>query len=178
MANIEKYLPIKFEEIEEFKNLCLAENPEFEKMEIDRNKWLNNKFPTKADLDGIKIFEKILDITPKSFDSLEDRRFRVLSKLNERLPYTWIQLHRMVAAICGWNGYVMTLEDFILMVYLSLDNMNKTQAVLNMLRDVLPMNICIDIEECAKQFIRPTVYPYQKVIVDIMTFPLPEEEVG
>lgn len=172
MANIEKYLPDRFKEIEEFENLCLAENPEFGVIEKRREKWLNNKFPALADLDGLKLYEKILDITPNSFDSVEDRRFRILSKLNERLPYTWVRLHRMIAAICGWDGYEMTLEDYILTVYLSLDSMSKTQAVLDVLRDVLPMNIFIGIEEAAKQFPKLSLYSYYTNSLDVTIVPL------
>lgn len=171
MANIEKYLPDRFAEIEEFMSLCKAENPEFDNMGEIRKKWLNNRFPKEADLDGIKLYEEILEIKPLENDTIEDRRFRILTKLNERLPYTWIQLHRMLAAICGWDGYELKLEDFIITVYLSLDSMSKTNAVLDMLRDVLPMSIFIDIEETVEQFLKAPVYSYYQSTGNITIVP-------
>ena len=171
MANIEQYLPGRMAQIKEFMDLCLAENPEFDDMEAVRKKWLNNKFPTQADEDGIAMFEKILDLHPSDSDTLEDRRFRVLTKLNERLPYTWIQLHRMMAALCGWDGYELKLEHFVLTVYLAMDSRSKLNSVIDMLRDVIPMHILIDIEQAVELFLKVPVYSYSTDIVDIEIVP-------
>ena len=172
MANIEKYLPGRFSQIEEFMSMCLSQNPEFENMEEIREKWLKNKFPTEADLDGIKIFEKILDIQPGANDSLEDRRFNVLTRLNQKLPYTWIQLHRMMAALCGWEGYELKLEDFILTVYLAMDSQPKLHAVIDLLADVLPMHILINIIQAINWVteVKARAYTIEDMNVDIVPY--------
>lgn len=162
MANIEKYLPSRFQDIEEFMSLCLAEDPEFDNMAKIRVKWLNNKFPREADLDGIKIFEKILELKPLDTDTIEDRRERIIAKLNARLPYTWIQLHRMMAAICGWEGYTLHLEDFVLLVYLSLENNDKIRFVIDLLYEVLPMHIMIRIERAIDEYNKIAIRSYSK----------------
>ena len=164
MANIEKYLPSRFQDIEEFMSLCLAEDPEFDNMAKIRVKWLNNKFPREADLDGIKIFEKILELKPLDTDTIEDRRERIIAKLNARLPYTWIQLHRMMAAICGWEGYTLHLEDFVLLVYLSLENNDKIRFVIDLLYEVLPMHIMIRIERAIDEYNKIAIRSYSKNI--------------
>lgn len=177
MANIEKHLPYRFAKIEEFVELCKAENPEFENMEAIREKWLANKFPTEADLDGIKIWETILDITPGEHASIEDRRFNILTKLNARLPYTWAQLHRMMAAICGKEGYELELKDFVLMVYLSMDSSSKLYAVYDMLIEVLPMNILIDIEQHLEQIahMKSRSYNLNNLYIQIVPYQIREK---
>lgn len=172
MAHIENYLPYRLAQITEFKDLCLAENPEFDGMDQVREKWLKNKFPTEADLDGIKIFEKILDLHPADTDTVEDRRFKVLSNLNERLPYSWIQLHRMLAAICGWDGYELKLEHFILTVYLAMDSHSKLNSVISMLQNVLPMHLLINIEQAIDAFTRFYIRSYSINNLEIEIDPL------
>lgn len=143
MANIERFLPIKLREIEEFTEFCLAQNPEFDEVRELREKWMKNKFPWEADEDGIKVWEKILGIKPSINSNLESRRSMVIAKLNERLPYTYIQLHRMMAAICGWDGFDLKLKDFVLMAVIAMDVPERYAAVKDMLMDVLPAHIFI-----------------------------------
>lgn len=49
-------------------------------------------------------------------DTLDDRRFRVLTRLNEELPYTLPQLRVILESLCGAGNYSADVADYTLLV--------------------------------------------------------------
>lgn len=143
----EDYLPTRFHSIKEFYDFCIASDPEFENAQEIKDKGINNRFQDTADINGIRIWEKILNITPNTSDTSEDRRFRIISVLQKRTPYTWSQLHKMMEALCGKDGYELKKGYFTLMVYLAMDSQSQLKSVMQLLREVVPMHILLDITQ-------------------------------
>lgn len=142
----ENYLPSRLSVINEFHDFCVANDPEFDNAGERLAKGLNNRFPDTADIDGVKRWEGILGITPNASDTLEDRRFRILTYFQKRTPYTWPVLHRMMAFLCGEDNYSLEKEeDFILKASISLNSESKLKSVIRMLEEVVPMHILIDL---------------------------------
>lgn len=142
----EEYLPNRFHAIKEFYDFNVANDPEFENAEEIITKNLNNRFPDTADLDGIKIWEKILNIIPEPEDSIEDRRFRITTVFQKRIPYTWSQLHKMMRSICGDEAFELKrTKPFVLEVNLTMDSASKLKSVIQMLEEVVPMHIQINV---------------------------------
>lgn len=169
--NLIERIPDSLKEFEELIEYCKAVNPELKELEDLTIKWTNNKFPTEADEDGIYYFEQVLGLRPNKGESLEDRRFRVLARLNEKTPYTIIQLHRIMAALCGWEGYTLKVEDFILTLTLAMDSNSKLKSVMQMLRRVVPMHILIHVVQSVQYYGRYLLYCYEKLRVDITLLP-------
>ena len=99
------YLPYVVRDYAEFKGISEAEQPEFESAWGSSDDLLNNQFISTAGNLGLSRWEKILGITPKGTDTLEDRRFRILTRLNEELPYTLPQLRNILETLCGSGNY-------------------------------------------------------------------------
>ncbi len=127
----------------EFEEIAAAEDPQFERIYDLIAKWNNNFFPKSADRDGIALFEQLLDITPRPNEDLEIRRYRVIAKLNAKLPYTEIQLRRILGGILGYDGFTLTVKDLVLTISLAERNNNKLQIILELLKEIVPMNILI-----------------------------------
>lgn len=110
------------------------------------NVW-NDQFVNDATENGIKHWEKILKLTPKDTYTLEERRFNVNTRLNEQPVFTMETLKKVLAGMCGENGYSVTLdyENYTLSVKLSLNNENNKEAVKFLLRRMVPANILINI---------------------------------
>lgn len=152
MANLIEYLPDILRDFYEYQELFKAENPEFDTVDDSLLKWRDNLFPKTADMDGIKFFEEMLEIEPVPGDTLEVRRYRVIAKLNSRLPYTEIQLRRMMAAVCGWDGFSLTVSDLVVLVSLSEQNGDKIRVIYDMLRETIPMNLLIEIHQLLNSY--------------------------
>lgn len=79
------YLPYAMRDFKEYEGIMESEQPEFDQAWNNADDLLNNQFISTAGNVGLSRWEKILEITPKGTDSLEDRRFRILTRINEEL---------------------------------------------------------------------------------------------
>lgn len=66
---------------------------------IDRT--LANMFIETADEYGIKRYEDMMDIVPDEEDTLDTRRFRVLTLWNDYVPYTKSELYKRLVKQFG-----------------------------------------------------------------------------
>lgn len=172
----EDKLPARFQSINEFYDFCIAQNPEFENAEAIRDKGLNNVFPQDIDIDGAKLWETALGITPNASDTLEDRKFRILTVLQQRTPYTWAQLHKMMEALCGKDGYELKKGYFTLMVYLAMESVSQLKSVLRMLEEVVPMHIVLDITQLLNYQFNIDIFSYLRNNGEITILPYQQRE--
>ena len=91
-VKLEHYLPPYIQEYREIWKLMQAENPEFQLADDESEKIKNNLFIESCDEKGISRFESIMGIFPLDTDTLESRISRVLTRWNEKLPYTYLYL--------------------------------------------------------------------------------------
>ena len=137
------YLPSFVGEYKEIKAIMNAEQPVFEKVWEDTENVLADQFVSSATEKGIARYEKILGIVPKATYTLEERRFNILARMNEQLPYTMESLKVSLASLCGEDGYALKLntDTYTLTVKLALSNENNIEAVSELLYKMLPANI-------------------------------------
>ena len=104
---------------------------------------LNDQFVSEATNKGLSRWERILNIIPKNTDTLNERRFRILVKLNEQLPYTVKTIREQLDVLCGINGNQLKLDNdgYVVTVKLEKENKNNFQDVRDYLRKVVPANM-------------------------------------
>lgn len=95
------YLPYIVRDYPEFQAVTGSSQTEFEQLWLEADRLLNNQFILTADDTGLSRWEKILNLTPKGTAALDDRRFQVLTRRNERLPYTLPRFRQMLESLCG-----------------------------------------------------------------------------
>ena len=139
------YLPYVIRDYDVYKALMAAEQPEFEFAWDSVNGALNEQFLSTAGEIGISRWEKMLHILPKLTDTLDDRRFRILTKINASLPYTMRNLDVSLKTLCGEDNYTVTLEDYTLTVVIARAAKENFTDVQNMLNNIVPANIQINL---------------------------------
>jgi hypothetical protein len=124
-----------------------SEQPEIEGLWSALEDALKDQFVPEASINGILRLEHILNIAPKGTDSLNDRRFRILARLNEQLPYTFRSLDEKLTTLCGADGYTMELihGDYTLKVRIELVVRAQYDEVDRLLKNIVPANIFIDL---------------------------------
>ncbi|MBS5822397.1 MAG: DUF2313 domain-containing protein [Clostridium argentinense] len=139
------YLPHVLREYEEFKVITNAEDPEFKIIFDVSEKVRNNMFIKYCDLDGIKKYENLLGIRPSNKDTLEDRIFRVLSRWNDRVPYTWKVLIDKLDMLCGKGNYEIKLihNDYTIDLETHLNTPTQMNELLYMLDVMIPCNLIV-----------------------------------
>lgn len=137
------YLPPFIQQYKEIKTIMDAEQFTIEVMWNDTENVFADQFVQDATENGVSRYEKILGITPKGTYTLEERKFNILARMNEQLPYTMKQLHNSLASLVGEDGYTLKLDanSYKLTVKLALSNENNIEAVEQLLYKMLPANI-------------------------------------
>jgi hypothetical protein len=148
LAKIESYFPDLLKEVKEFQKIAEAENPELTLLWGELGDLLDNQFIDTATKTGVARREKMIRITPKATDTLEERKFRLLARYNENLPYTLRALQSQLTILCGENGYRLEINygAFILKAKLELTNKKNVQAVGEMLERIVPANMLLSVE--------------------------------
>ena len=93
------WMPV-LRQLKEFKEIAKAETPELKYILEQIERTLNNMFIETADEYGIKRFEDMMGIYPEAGASLETRRFNVLVKWNDKVPYTEKERCAIGPSIC------------------------------------------------------------------------------
>lgn len=149
-TNLIEWVHDDIREFRQVQELFKSSNPEFDFIYDVWLKWHENMRPQTSDKDGILRWEDLLDITPLPGETLEDRRFRVISRLNTRLPFTEIQLRKMLDGIVGWDNFELQVKDLELWLYLTLQTPTTMDTIVDMLISVVPENIIFHAIQRAK----------------------------
>lgn len=143
-----EYIPHILRDVREYKLILTdADEPEVASLWGKLDDAMNDQFIQDATDNGIARWEKILNITPKANWTLDERRFEVLTKVNEQIPFTLTSLKEQLNSLCGEDGYSVELNasTFTLHVEIALAEQNKYNAVITLLQRIVPANIVIDV---------------------------------
>ena len=119
-----EYLPPVVGKIREMKEICAAEQPEFDLLAQQVDQILANMFILLANEEGIKRFEEELNITPKTTDTLEDRRLNVLSRASKSKVTTAL----IMSIISNYSAATELIKDFDKVLSLNLENAKSTET--------------------------------------------------
>lgn len=106
--------------------------------------WRKNNYPRECDTPGIKEFEDWLDLSGSAAQDLQQRIDAVVALLNKKLPYTWITLHRMMAAIVGWDNFSLHRTGAKITVRIDQSRYASWAVVWDLFEEVIPMNLWWD----------------------------------
>lgn len=145
---LENYLPLYIQEYREMWKLMQAENPEFQLASDQSEVLKNNLFIETCDEKGISRFESIMGIYPLDTDTLESRISRVLTRWNEKLPYTFLFLLSKLDSLCGKENYII-VKDFNnykmdITTYLELSG--QVEELDYLLNNIIPANILLNVK--------------------------------
>lgn len=143
MDSIKDYWINQIQETEEFKKIADAEDPEVLDIKEKMPALLDEEFIKTSTELGISRREKLLYITPKKSDSLEDRRLAVESRWGKKLPITYRKLESILNNMIGSEAYNMELfnDKYFLQVEMMLSNYKTVLEIRNMLRRLVPANL-------------------------------------
>ena len=140
------YLPPILLSTYEFPLLCRIEQPELDALDGSAKEVLDGQFVSTATERGLARYEAIFGIAPRDTDTLEDRRFRVLTKVNAQLPYTMRRLRQLLALLCGEDGFSVTCQyaEYTLMVRVELSARRNLEEAEALVKRMVPANLVVD----------------------------------
>ena len=137
------YLPQYMQEYLEMQNVMGAEQPEFDLLWGACENALSDQFILDATEYGVMRWEDMLNITPKDTESLDERKFRILARMNQELPYTMTKLKEVLTNLCGADGFNIDLQPnlYHIEIKLAIGRHSNYQEVVNLLTKMIPANM-------------------------------------
>lgn len=113
----------------------------------------------------IQRWERLLNIIPNDFETLAERRYRIMIRLIEQIPHTLKNLKRQLDYICGANGYSLELfkDEYRLKVRVFLTVKQKFGEVKELLARVIPANILLDFSLLYNQHLTLAKYTHAQL---------------
>ncbi len=157
-----QYLPPYMQGYRELAQIMKGEQVEVDALWEALVDGMKEQFIGDATEYGISRWERIMGITPKATDTLDERRFRVLVRLNESLPYTYRSLNQRLSDICGSDGYVVALDTsaYTLNVKINLINRSNFGDVQELLDRIVPANLVVSLEIIYNQHFTVAAYTH------------------
>jgi len=139
------YLPPVLQGVREYRALAMAEQPEVAGLFGEIQNVLDNQFLSTLTEHGVRRWEGMLAIEPKATYTLGERKFTIMAQLSKRLPYTMRMLEGTLSALCGPDGYTISLDmgRLSLHVDVKLTAANNVSDVGEMLRRMCPANLSL-----------------------------------
>lgn len=145
-VKLNNYLPKYIQQYNEIQEIMNTENSEFQIIDNQSEILKNNLFISSCDEKGISRFESIMKITPLDTDTLESRISRVLTRWNEKLPYTFKDLVNKLDRLCGKEKYVIIpdFNNYTLELIVNLPLSGQVEELDNFLSYTIPANIVVN----------------------------------
>ena len=137
------YLPPYMQEYAEIGTIMQSEQPDIDNLWSAFETAFADQYILDATAYGVQRWEFMLGISPKDTDTLDERKFRILTRLNQELPYTLTKLKEALIALCGVDGFSIHLNsaEYRIEVKLALDNEKNCQEVADLLTKMVPANL-------------------------------------
>lgn len=143
-TRIGRYFPRYYEGILETDELIKVENDIWNNLYLLLNKAKNNQFIAYADEDGIYAYEQLFQIVadPET-ETLEERRFRLLNRIQTLSYYTMIYLRQKLDSLFGKNNYEIEMDypNYTLYIKSNASNSSIYKESIATINKIKPANI-------------------------------------
>ena len=142
-----QYLPDYLKQFRELEALFEAEKPQLQALIHNQIALLNDMFIMTATNEGLKRFEKILNLYPEPGESLELRRSNVLANWFSNNTYTLKVLLTRLQMLQGNNDVQLQWDAddcYFLHVITRLEQSGQVDSLYRILETMLPANIVYD----------------------------------
>ncbi|WP_416353937.1 putative phage tail protein [Agrilactobacillus fermenti] len=176
MVKLQDYLPDYYDDNYEMQHLVLAEQIDFSDFDSLIYQTLLNQFVVKADGQGLALFEDELGIVTNPTDTLENRRFRILTQLMPPRPITIRYFKELLQSFKIQATLVVDyLKSYVVAKAkrseITKDQIKQLRYLLNI---YLPANLAISIVTTAEAVVNNQQYYGTKIVTAVATSALPK----
>ncbi|MGR6907000.1 putative phage tail protein [Lysinibacillus sp. BSL11] len=147
-VDIISYLPPILHEIKEIIAIANVEKPVLDGLWQQIEDTLNNQFVITTNETGANRYEKMLKLNVPETDTIETRRFRILTRYQEQAPYTNRVLKQLLDSLLGEGQYELERDVVAktLSVKIELTVKGMFDAVVLMLERITPQNMVLTVQ--------------------------------
>lgn len=143
IVDIKKSVPPYLLEFREFQLVYTVLNKELQELQNHTNSMFEQFFIETMSIEGIKRMETICKITPLASDTLEERRFRILLKINKKLPHTYRSLYEWLKQNLGEANFELKVyhETYQLELMIKEYSNKLMRYIIDEIKEMIPVNI-------------------------------------
>lgn len=162
---IRDYWIKELQNIKEFQEIADAEDIEIAELKTEITSMLDDQFIQTATMNGIARREKMLKMQPFADDTINSRKFRIQSRWNDKLPYTFKQLLNKLNNLVGDDGYIIALNnlEYIIHININLGQKRMINDVNTVVRNIAPANLIITVELQYNRHIDLAAFTHQQL---------------
>ena len=146
VVDIREYWSPVVAETLEFKAIANAENPEFNYLWEKTYGLVDEFFVRTASDIGVTKMEKILNIIPLKGSTLQERKDKILWKMNLKIPYTIRFLKNILSSVVGEENRTVDVDNdtrtLIVRIKSGLTDMNSLRVDLE---KIVPQDLILDL---------------------------------
>jgi hypothetical protein len=134
--------PEMIRNIPDMKQMYVINGEQEDNLDASVNALWDDVFLETMDETKAARWEKMLGLNPLDTDTLSERRFRVQTKVLERMPYTYRVILRKLETLCP-SGIIWLVDTDaqILVVKVALASKNMRADIEELLENVIPLNM-------------------------------------
>ena len=143
--DIAKFLPPVSRDSDDIKEIMRVENIELQKLWEAMSDIFYNQFITTMTEYGLSQWEKIFDVIPKSTDTFQNRRTRILQLITGTRPYTMRSFQAILDNIYGEGNINITIDNDKYEFWLDITDkmLYKALEIKNYAEAIAPKNLII-----------------------------------
>lgn len=143
MSNIREYVPAIYKDVVEMETLVEVNDELLDLEEGFINDLESSQFINKAPEHAIAEYERLLKILPKTTDSIEFRRLRIINRLSMTPPFSLPYLREKLDSIIGKGKYTCYIDynEYTLYVESSANNQFWADEIYITINKLKPANI-------------------------------------
>lgn len=137
-------LPDYYDGIYEMHELTSVEQPQLDELQRIVDRVEANEFISIADSQGLSIFEEMYGLKADNSDSLEMRRFRLLTFLSMYRPYTMRYLREVLLSLDPKSTIKLINDKYQLVINTRLEKQGEMAQLDTFLAQILPANLVLE----------------------------------
>lgn len=146
VVDIKEYWSPVVAESLEFTVIADAENPEFNYLWEKIYGLVDEYFVKTATEYGVSRMEKVLNIIPLVSDTLEQRKDRLIWKMNLKLPYTMRFLKNILASMVGEENREVELDNDTRTLTVTIKDNSRDMTQLRVdLEKIIPADLVLEL---------------------------------
>lgn len=137
-------LPDYYDGVYEMHELTAVEQPQLDELQRIVDQVEANEFISIADSQGLSIFEEMYGLKADNGDSLEMRRFRLLTFLSMYRPYTMRYLREVLLSLDPKSTVKLINDKYQLIINTQLEKQGEMAKLDTFLMQILPANLILE----------------------------------
>ena len=137
-------LPDYYDGVYEMHELTAVEQPQLDELQRIVEQVEANEFISIANDKGLSIFENMYGLKSSTNDSIDIRRFRLLTFLSMYRPYTIRYLREVLLSLDSSSTVTLIANEYKLIISTGLDGEGEVSELDNFLFQVVPSNLVLE----------------------------------